>query len=122
VDRAKVFYVEQVGFTVEQDYRVDEGHRFIALTPPGWPCSIALTQGYVDSEPGSLQGVQVNVDDVDAVHASLVEHGVEVFDVQEYPWGRFCFFSPTRTATAGQCTSRPTGTLGGRLALWGLSR
>jgi len=48
VDRAKVFYVERVGFTVEQNYRVDEGHRFVALTPPGLPCSIALTQGYVD--------------------------------------------------------------------------
>lgn len=45
VDRAEVFYVEQVGFTVEQDYRVGEGHRFVELTPPGSPCSIALMQG-----------------------------------------------------------------------------
>ncbi|MEP6816040.1 MAG: hypothetical protein ABI873_10865 [Marmoricola sp.] len=56
-------------------------------------CSIALTAGYVDSEPGSLKGVQLNVEDVNVVHALLREHGVEVSDIQEYPWGRFCFFS-----------------------------
>ena len=93
VDRAKAFYVERLGFTVEQDVYVDEGHRFVELTPPGSPCSIALTQGYVDAVPGSLSGVQLNVDDVDVVHALLIRHGVLVSDVREYPWGRFCFFS-----------------------------
>lgn len=63
------------------------------LTPPGSPCSIALTTGYVDSEPGSLQGVQLNVEDIDAAHASLRAHDVDVSDVSDYPWGRFCFFT-----------------------------
>jgi catechol 2,3-dioxygenase-like lactoylglutathione lyase family enzyme len=93
VDRAKAFYVEQAGFSVEQDVHVDDAHRFVELMPPGSPCSIALTAGYVDSEPGSLKGVQVNVDDVDAAHTFLRERGVEVSDVQDFPWGRFCFFS-----------------------------
>jgi catechol 2,3-dioxygenase-like lactoylglutathione lyase family enzyme len=93
VDRARAFYVDQVGFRVEQDVRVDDGHRFVELAPPGSPCSIALTAGYVDSEPGSLQGVQVNVDDIAEVHTSLLARGVAVSDVQEFPWGRFCFFS-----------------------------
>jgi catechol 2,3-dioxygenase-like lactoylglutathione lyase family enzyme len=93
VDRAKAFYVDQVGFGVEQDVQVDENHRFVELTPPGSPCSIALSTGYVDSEPGCLQGVQLNVENVDAVHAFLRDRDVEVSEIQDYPWGRFCFFS-----------------------------
>ena len=93
VDRAKTFYVDKVGFTVEQDVPVDEHHRFVELIPPGSPCSIALTMGYIDSEPGSLQGLQLNVDDADEVHAFLRSRDVEVSDIEEHPWGRFCFFS-----------------------------
>ena len=93
VDRAKAFYVEQVGFRVEQDVQVDDDHRFVELMPPGSRCSIALQTGYVDSVPGSLGGVQLNVDDVDEVHAFLQRQGVDVSDVSDYPWGRFCFFS-----------------------------
>jgi catechol 2,3-dioxygenase-like lactoylglutathione lyase family enzyme len=65
----------------------------VKLMPPGSPCSIALTAGYVDSAPGSLQGVQVNVDDADAAHAFLRARGVEVSEIQAFAWGRFCFFS-----------------------------
>jgi len=93
VARAKAFYVDQAGFTAEQDAQIDEGHRFVELMPPGSPCSIALTEGYIDAVPGSLQGVQLNVDDVDAAHAFLRDRGIEVSDVQDFPWGRFCFFS-----------------------------
>jgi predicted enzyme related to lactoylglutathione lyase len=93
VDRAKTFYVDQVGFSAEQDHQVDEDHRFVELVPPGSACSIALTTGYVDAAPGSLQGLQLNVDDADAAHAFLRDRGVEVSDVQEFPWGRFCFFA-----------------------------
>jgi predicted enzyme related to lactoylglutathione lyase len=93
VDRAMAFYVDQVGFTVEQNVQVDAEHRFVELMPPGSPCSIALTTGYIDAEPGSVQGLQVNVDDADAAHAFLRGRGVAVSDVQSFPWGRFCFFS-----------------------------
>lgn len=92
VDRAKTFYVQQVGLTVEQDIQVDEGHRFVELMPLGSPCSIALTTGYVDTEPGALNGLQLNVDDADEVHAFLQARGVEVSEIQDYPWGRFCLF------------------------------
>jgi len=71
IDRAKAFYTEQVGFSVDQDVQVDGGHRFVDLMPPGSRCSIALQTGYVDSVPGSLGGVQLNVEDVDEVHACL---------------------------------------------------
>jgi len=93
VDRAKAFYRDQVGFEVEQDVRVDDAHRFVELVPPGSSCSIALTTGYVDAAPGSLQGVQVDVEDIERAHTALRARGVPVGDVQDYPWGRFCFFS-----------------------------
>jgi catechol 2,3-dioxygenase-like lactoylglutathione lyase family enzyme len=93
IDRAKAFYVDKLGFSVEQDVRVDDQHRFVELVPPGSPCSIALTAGYIETRPGALQGLQVNVDSADAVHARLVASGVAVSEVQEFPWGRFCFFS-----------------------------
>ena len=93
VDRAKAFYVDRAGFDVEQDVRVDDTHRFVELMPPGSPCSIALTTGYIDAAPGSIQGLQLNVDDADAAHAFLRDRGVEISAIETYPWGRFCFFS-----------------------------
>jgi hypothetical protein len=93
------------GFGVEQDVQVDENHRFVELMPPGSPCSIALTTGYIDSPPGCLKGVQLNVENVDEVHAFLRDPDVEMSEIQDYPWGRFCF-SPTPTATVGQSTAR----------------
>ncbi|HEY9407986.1 MAG TPA: glyoxalase superfamily protein [Jiangellaceae bacterium] len=92
VDRAKAFY-EQVGFNADHDHHISDDLRFVQLTPPGSACSIALGTGIVDTPPGSLQGMQVVVDDVDAARAELVGRGVEVSEVQEFPWGRFVFFS-----------------------------
>ena len=92
-DRAKAFYIDQAGFGLEQDHQVDETHRFVELLPPGSACSIALTAGYVDSEPGSLKGIQINVDDADDAHEYLRDRGVDISDVQTFPWGRFCFFA-----------------------------
>jgi predicted enzyme related to lactoylglutathione lyase len=92
VDRAKAFY-EQVGFNADHDHRVSEGVRFVQLTPPGSACSIAIGEGVTDAEPGSVRGMQVVVSDADAARAHLLERGVEVGDVQEFPWGRFVFFA-----------------------------
>ena len=83
----------QLGFRCDQDTQVDEGLRFVQLTPPGSACSIAIGNGLTDATPGSLRGVQVVVDDIDAVHAVLRDRGGEVSDVQDVPWGRFCGFS-----------------------------
>ena len=90
VDRAKEFYVDRIGFSVEHDHRIDESHRFVELVPPGSSCSIALTAGYVDAEPGSLRGLQVDVSDIDTARAFLIDRGVEVSAVHTFPWGRFC--------------------------------
>ena len=92
VDRAKVFYTEQVGFNADHDHTVSDEVRFVQLTPPGSACSIALGKGLVDTPPGSVQGMQLVVADADAARAELVGRGVEASDVQEFPWGRFVFF------------------------------
>jgi len=93
VDRAKAFYVDKVGFNDDHDHRVSDEIRFVQLTPPGSACSIALTTGAHEMEPGSVEGLQLVIDDADAARAELAERGVEVSEVQDFPWGRFVFFS-----------------------------
>jgi predicted enzyme related to lactoylglutathione lyase len=92
IDRAKAFYVDQVGFNADHDHQVSDEMRFVQLTPPGSACSIAIGTGIMETVPGSVQGLQLVVSDADAARAHLVEHGVEVGEVQEFPWGRFVFF------------------------------
>jgi catechol 2,3-dioxygenase-like lactoylglutathione lyase family enzyme len=93
VDRAKAFYTEKAGFNADHDHRVSDEIRFVQLTPPGSACSIALGQGLTEMAPGSLQGLQLVVEDIQAARAELVERGVEVSDIQEFDWGSFVFFS-----------------------------
>ena len=93
VDRAKRFYTEQVGFNADQDHTVSDELRFVQLTPPGSACSIAIGKGLSDAEPGSVQGVQLVVPDIEAARAQLVEGGVDVSEVQVFPWGSFVFFA-----------------------------
>jgi predicted enzyme related to lactoylglutathione lyase len=92
VDRAKAFYVDQAGFNADHDHTVSEDVRFVQLTPPGSACSIAIGKGVSDAEPGSVQGLQLVVDDADAARDDLASRGVVVSDVQDFPWGRFVFF------------------------------
>jgi predicted enzyme related to lactoylglutathione lyase len=92
IDRAKAFYVEQVGFHADHDHRVSDELRFVQLTPPGSACSIALTSGAHQMTPGSIEGLQMVVDDAEATREELAGRGVEVSDVQEFPWGSFVFF------------------------------
>jgi catechol 2,3-dioxygenase-like lactoylglutathione lyase family enzyme len=108
VDRAKAFYVDQVGFNPDHDHTVNEDLRFVQLTPPGSACSITIGKGVTDAEPGSVRGLQVVVDDADAAHDDLASRGVQVSDVQDFPWGRFVFFSdPDGNAWAVQQIVRP---------------
>jgi predicted enzyme related to lactoylglutathione lyase len=92
IDRAKAFYVDQVGFVADHDHRVTEDLRFVQLTPPGSACSIALTSGAHQMAPGSVEGLQMVVDDAEASRRELAERGVDVSDVQNFPWGSFVFF------------------------------
>jgi predicted enzyme related to lactoylglutathione lyase len=93
VDRAIAFYTEQAGFNLDHDHRVTDELRFVQLTPPGSACSIALGSGLNEMQPGSVEGLQVVVDDIEAAHADLAGRGVDVSEVQDFPWGRFVFFS-----------------------------
>jgi predicted enzyme related to lactoylglutathione lyase len=92
VDRARDFYVNQVGFVLDYDHTVNDDLRFVQLTPKGSACSIAFGKGLSDKEPGSVAGLQMVVPDADAARAELVSRGVDATPVQEFPWGRFTFF------------------------------
>jgi catechol 2,3-dioxygenase-like lactoylglutathione lyase family enzyme len=93
VDRAKAFYVDKAGFNADHDHAVSDQIRFVQLTPPGSACSIAIGKGVTDAPPGSVQGMQMVVSDIEAAHADLAGRGVDVSDVQVFPWGSFVFFS-----------------------------
>jgi predicted enzyme related to lactoylglutathione lyase len=93
VDRAKAFYTDGAGFNADHDHQVNENLRFVQLTPPGSACSIAIGTGLTDMPPGSVKGLQLVVSDIHQARAQLVERGVSVSDVQEFPWGLFVFFS-----------------------------
>ena len=93
VDRAKAFYVDQVGFNADHDHQVNENLRFVQLTPPGSACSIVMGTGITDMPPGSQRGVQVVVADVQAARNALIEHGVQASEIDVQPWGSFVTFS-----------------------------
>jgi predicted enzyme related to lactoylglutathione lyase len=93
VDRAMAFYVDQVGFVLDHDHRVNDGLRFVQLTPPGSACSIVMGIGITDMAPGSQRGVQVVVPDAAAAREQLVSRGVAASEVDVQPWGSFVTFS-----------------------------
>jgi catechol 2,3-dioxygenase-like lactoylglutathione lyase family enzyme len=93
VDRAKAFYVDQVGFHPDHDYQVSDELRFVQLTPPGSACSVVMGTGVTEMPPGSQKGVQVVVPDVAAARQELIARGVQASDVDPQPWGSFVTFS-----------------------------
>ena len=92
-DRAKAFYGETLGWSVDHDHVVSDEVRFIQVTPPGSACSIAFGLGVSDMAPGSLKALQVVVASADEAHADLTARGIECSAIDEQPWGRFVFFS-----------------------------
>ncbi len=104
VDRAKSFYVDQVGFNADVDAQVNEELRFVQLTPSGSACSIVIGTGITEMAPGSQQGLQVVVADINAAREHLVGRGVETSEVETHDWGPSST-SPIRTATPGRCSS-----------------
>jgi catechol 2,3-dioxygenase-like lactoylglutathione lyase family enzyme len=92
-DASIAFYRDKAGFVLDHDHKVSDDIRFVQLTPPGSACSIALGKGVSQKEPGSVEGLQVVVADIEEAKATLAAGGVEVTDVQDFPWGRFVYFS-----------------------------
>jgi catechol 2,3-dioxygenase-like lactoylglutathione lyase family enzyme len=93
VDRAKDFYVEKAGFHLDHDHTVNERIRFVQLTPPGSACSIAIGKGVSEAQPGSVEGLQLVVEDIEVARRELRERGLDPGEVQDFPWGRFVFFA-----------------------------
>jgi predicted enzyme related to lactoylglutathione lyase len=94
VDRAKAFYVDQVGFTLDHDVRPGNGMRVIQLTPPGSSCSIGFGTGMIEPSSPPVQAIHLVVDDIDAVRTALAGNGVEVSPVQDVGGGaRYAYFS-----------------------------
>jgi catechol 2,3-dioxygenase-like lactoylglutathione lyase family enzyme len=97
VDAAKAFYTEQVGFNLDHDIEPGPGMRVVQMTPPGSACSVVIGQGLPLGEPGSVKGVQLTVEDIEAVREAMLGRGVPVGEVQQLgpegaPGSRFCFF------------------------------
>jgi len=67
--------------------------RFVQLTPPGSACSIVIGTGVTKMAPGSQQGLQVVVNDVEALRQALTSRGVKTTDVDKQPCGWFTYFS-----------------------------
>ena len=125
IDRAKAFYADQVGFTVDVDHEPNEQFRVVQMTPMGSGCSVTIGRGPgSDMEPGSIKGLQLCVADIEAAHALLAGRGVPVSAVKHHDgtamvdgkgddWNSFFFFddpdgnswavqeSPTMRAAAG---------------------
>lgn len=93
VDKALAFYVDQVGFHLDHDHRVNDELRFVQLTPPGSACSLVMGTGITEMAPGSQRGLQIVVADVATARQELVGRGVETSDIDVQPWGSFSYFS-----------------------------
>jgi catechol 2,3-dioxygenase-like lactoylglutathione lyase family enzyme len=97
VDAAKAFYTERVGFRLDHDISPSAGMRVVQMTPAGSACSVVIGEGLPLGEPGSVRGVQLVVEDVDAVREALAGRGVPVGEVQQLgpegsPGSRYVFF------------------------------
>ena len=90
VDRAKAFYVDQIGFGVDVDVQPTEGLRIVQLTPPGSACSFLISDGVKwieDLAPGSSRGVHIVVADIEAARAEIVARGVDVSEIEDVGGG-----------------------------------
>src|SRR6185295_3794179 len=79
VDRAKRFY-EGLGWRVDADFANGDWH-VVQLTPPGSACSVWIGKGLTTAVPGSVQGILLVVDDIQAARADLAAHGASPSDV-----------------------------------------
>ena len=82
VDRAKQFYAQKCGFTVDVDHQPNDRFRVVQLTPPGSACSLTFGIGITDAAPGSTRGTHLVVTDIEAARAELVGRGVEVSEIR----------------------------------------
>jgi catechol 2,3-dioxygenase-like lactoylglutathione lyase family enzyme len=87
VDRAKAFYTEQLGFSLDVDHRAGESFRVVQMTPSGSACSITIGVNVGAGEPGTTKGLHLVVEDIEAAHAHLQAAGVENSGIQHFEDG-----------------------------------
>ena len=111
VDRAKEFYTDKMGFTLDVDHRASESFRVVQLTPPGSACSITIGTGLTEVTPGTYQGLHLVVTDIAAAREELAGRGVEVSEPFHFgPEGRTAGLDPNRADYATFMTfSDPDG-------------
>jgi catechol 2,3-dioxygenase-like lactoylglutathione lyase family enzyme len=104
VDRSKAFYADQLGFPVDVDHAPSEAFRVVQMTPEGSGCSVTVGKGLTAMAPGSLEGLQLCVADIEAAHALLAGRGVPVTPIRHHTgngfedgkgddWNSFFFFN-----------------------------
>ncbi len=91
--RAKAFYQDILGFALLRDEPMGPAQRWIQLAPRGCPTTIALVTWFDRMPPGSLQGVMLNVTDIDRDHADLSGRGLALSPIKQEPWGRYATFA-----------------------------
>lgn len=84
VDRAKAFYTEKLGFSLDVDHQPSDDFRVVQMTPPGSACSITIGVGLTDAAPGSYRGTHLVVSDIEAARDELAARGVEISDVRHF--------------------------------------
>ena len=89
VDRSIDFYAGKLGFDKDVDVQPSEGVRVVQLTPEGSGCSIGFGTGLdvYAGEPGSIRGLHLVVEDIEAARAELAGRGVEVSEVHDFGGG-----------------------------------
>jgi catechol 2,3-dioxygenase-like lactoylglutathione lyase family enzyme len=106
VDRARDFY-KALGWRLDADFPVEEGFRVVQMTPPGSACSIIFGDGVTPAAPGSAQGLQLVVSDIDAARAGLASHGARVSEVFHDATGVF-HHAGTQARIAGPAQDHKT--------------
>jgi predicted enzyme related to lactoylglutathione lyase len=96
VDRAKAFYADRLGFTLDVDVTPVDGVRVVQLTPPGSACSVGFGTGVpaYEGTPGTIRGLHLVVDGIERARADLIERGIDVDDIVDVGGGvRYAAFS-----------------------------
>lgn len=106
-ERARDFYVEVLGFDLIRDNPMGPDRRWVEVGPHGAQTAITLVTWFPTMAPGSVKGLVLETDDLDADIARLTARGVRIPDgVQEQPWGRFVTFDdPDGNGIVLQATS-----------------
>lgn len=93
VDRAKSFYVDQVGFGLDHDVQPGNGMRVVQLTPPGSSCSVVIGVGMSDPDDPPVRGLHLVVSDIAVARRGLVDRGVDISEIDDMGGVQYAHFS-----------------------------